>query len=330
MEMTGSKSPIRDDDIFQQESGKDADGAVHIPPRDIDSTVRPIDIDSLRRDPLALVKELLSIAAAAVGIRKLIVEEEQGTYLPRPQLHVLISAPFGNLKSTILNGIIRSVACYRIDTATFPSLVGSIDWTKKEFVPAAAWKARNKILLLDEFNPYRDPKVNDAMLQLLEHGIYARDLGYSINLNREETDGDLYFKVTTNRLELKTRFSCILATMDNIRNIGDSEHLALVSRFVPLRYNLSIEQMNGILSGRDIVSIRPYQVQPEERIVLSDYQHIRQIVKTTLQSSGLPPDDQTQWYMRSIGDALRVYAVTRNFEIIPIIAKLKASIGDMR
>ncbi len=305
------------------------DGAVSTPQGDIRSTIPSIDIDLLKTDPLALTNELLSIAAASVHIKKITVEEEHKSYMPRPQLHILISAPFGNVKSTMLGGITSSVDCYKVDNATFPSLVGTIDWKVRQFVPAATWKARNKVLVLDEFNPYRDPRVNDAMLQLLEDQKHSRELGYTIELNHEEADGELYFRATSNRLELKTRFSCILATMHDIRNIGDGDHLAFISRFLPISYKLTMDDMDEILAGKDFLRIKQYTVGASVDISLSEYQRVRQIVKDSLRSTDLAIDVQTQWYMRAVNDALRVYAVTKNFDIIPIVTKLKATIGDM-
>lgn len=145
-------------------------------------------------------------------------------------LHLFISAPFGEFKSTLLKEINQAYPSKIYTHLTFPSLIGSIDKHTKQIIPAAAWECRNKLMLLDEFIATRPSLVSQTLLQLLEDQYYSRKIAvYSADLNEE--DGDLFFRVKQGSIEVKTRFLCIMATMKNIKKAREYAFKALLSRY---------------------------------------------------------------------------------------------------
>jgi hypothetical protein len=104
---------------------------------------------------LKLLGTLVNLAANSTKMKKLTIKEPFREFSLRPQIHLFISAPFGQMKSTILDQIAKLYSAKIYTHLTFPSLVGSIDRSTKQVIPAAAWECRNKIMVLDEFTATR-------------------------------------------------------------------------------------------------------------------------------------------------------------------------------
>jgi hypothetical protein len=255
---------------------------------------------------LELLNKLINLAGNSLKIKKIIVEEPYKEFNLRPQIHVFISAPFGEFKSTILQEIINHYGGKIITDITFASLVGSIDRITKQIIPAAVWECRNKPLILDEYSASRSWQVVDALLQLLEHQYYSRKVAtYSADLNEE--DGDLYFKVKSGNIEVKTRFSCICATMKNICMIRKQITEALLSRFIPIRYEMSEKEIDEVLDGKPLFKPEKLEVDPEVRIKLKDYQYIRDIIKKVKSKRKIKGIENI--LARTVNECCRCYAV---------------------
>jgi hypothetical protein len=257
-------------------------------------------------ETLKILNKLVNIAAHSVKIKKLITKEPYKDYEMRPQLHILISAPSGEMKSTILREISQYYPSKIITDLTFPSLVGSIDRTTKQIIPAAVWECRNKLMLLDEYTSTRESLVTRALLQLLEDQYYSRKIAtYSADLNEE--DGDLFFKVKSGNIEVKTRFSCIIATMRNIERAGEQVFRALVSRCTPIRYEMSEEEIKQVLEGRKLIYPEKFDVEEIVEIPTEEYKRIIEVVSEEIKRSN--ERNAKQVLARTVGDCCRVFAV---------------------
>jgi hypothetical protein len=275
-------------------------------------------------ETLRILNKLVNIAAHSVKIKKLITKEPYRDYEMRPQLHLLISAPFGEMKSTILREISQLYPSKIVTDLTFPSLVGSIDRTTKQIIPAAVWECRNKLMLLDEYTATRESLVTRALLQLLEDQYYSRKIAtYSADLNEEEND--LFFKVKSGSIEVKTRFSCIIATMRDIRRIREQIFQALISRCIPIRYEMGKEEINQVLEGRKLISHENHDVKEVVEISTEDYKHIKEVVNGEIEMSNI--GNAKQVLARTIGDCCRIFAVLGKHDekLYRTILRLKAS-----
>jgi hypothetical protein len=274
-------------------------------------------------ETLRILNKLVNIAAHSVKIKKLITKEPYRDYEMRPQLHLLISAPFGEMKSTILREISQLYPSKIITDLTFPSLVGSIDRTTKQIIPAAVWECRNRLMLLDEYTATRESLVTRALLQLLEDQYYSRKIAtYSADLNEE--DSDLFFKVKSGNIEVKTRFSCIIATMRNIERAGEQVFRALVSRCIPIRYEMSEEEIKQVLEGRKLIYPEKFDVEEIVEIPTEEYKRIIEVVSEEIKRSN--GRNAKQVFARAVCDCCRVFAVLgkHDEELYRTIVRLKA------
>lgn len=275
-------------------------------------------------ETLKILNKLVNIAGHSIRIKKLVVKEPYRNFELRPQLHILISAPFGEMKSTILKEISQIYPSKIITDLTFPSLVGSIDRTTKQIIPAAVWECRNKLMLLDEYTATRESLVTRALLQLLEDQYYSRKIAtYSADLNEEEND--LFFKVKSGNIEVKTRFSCIIATMRDIRVIRRPISRALISRCIPIRYEMSENEINQVLDGKKLIHQESYNPKEEGEIPTEAYQHIREVIHDEIERCNIRNANQVLG--RTVCDCCRIFGVLGEHDerLYRAIVRLKTS-----
>jgi len=273
---------------------------------------------------LKLLGKLINLAACSIQLKQLTIQEPYGTYNLRPQLHLFISAPFGELKSTMLGQISQSYPCQLYTHLTFPSLIGSIDRMTHQIIPAAAWEVRNRILLLDEFTATRASLVSETLLQLLENQSYSRKVA-TYSSDQEAVEDDLHFKVKSGTIEVKTRFSAIIATMKNIKKSHEYTFKALLSRTIPLRYEMKKDELDQVLDGKLLFKKEEYTIPSEVTIETEDYKHIRDVLDESTRRFKLERI-ATQGYARTVGDCCRVFALLgkHDEELYANILKLKA------
>lgn len=160
------------------------------------------------------------------------------------------------------------------------------------------------------------------MLQLFEDQHYSRKIAsYSTELN--EIEDDLFFKVKDGNIELKTRFVAIIATMKNINKAREYTFRALLSRTVPIRYEMSKEEIDQILDGKILFKKEEYNVKPEVTIKTEDYNHIRKILDDEIHNSKSKSIEQI--LARTVGDCVRIFAVLgkHDDELYRDVLKLK-------
>jgi hypothetical protein len=202
---------------------------------------------------------LINFALDSLKLETLAIEQEKKPPKNiRPQAHVLLQAPKGSFKSTALEEISVNFGVPVITNITLPGLVGSVDKDMKQVIPAAAWKCRNGPFLLDEWaDDIHRKEVVNALLQLTESGKYARSISRLTLASFEELDGPLYFKAKDGRIEIKTHFSLIMATMHNLLRSTNDETQALISRCVPYSFLLSQAEMQAVIKGKPLLILKP-------------------------------------------------------------------------
>lgn len=282
-----------------------------------------LDSVTTQSGELELLSKLVNISGNSLKIKKLVVKEPEKAYELRPQLHTFISAPFGEFKSELLDQVADHYESKKLDDISFASLVGSIDKTTKQIIPAAAWEARNKLLLLDEFTATRPSKFSNALLQLMEDQRYSRKIA-TYSANGIEKDKDLFFKAEDGNITLRTRFAAIVATMKNVRKSREYMFKALLSRCIPIRYELSLEEINQVLDGKPIFAKENYDPEEGVRIDTSDYQHIREVLEEEIKNRKLNRVEEI--YARTVGECCRIYAVLgkHDEELYKDVLKLKS------
>jgi hypothetical protein len=275
-------------------------------------------LDQIQKD----INFIGNIAIASSKISTLTIEENKGTFQIRPTIHPMLRAPSGEGKSTIMNEISKALNVPVQTEITRAGLVGTIDPKTQQYIAGAAWEARNSVLLLDEFTFGRKKEGWEVFLQLLESQTYGKRFGiYSTDQN--EQSGDLYYKVGKGRIDLKTRFAAVIATMKRFEIQRGEFFLAFITRVLPYPYTLPISDLARMLQGEAIFVYKPIQVEPNIVVPLDTYRkivdHCTEVFKNypnlqTITTSHIANETCQNLFARTIGDICRVWAVNRNLD----------------
>jgi len=257
------------------------------------------------------IDKIVNICLASSKIRKLIIKEPKCEYSMRPTIHLFLRSQIGSGKSTILNGIAKEVKSQVMTEITQAGLIGTIDGQTKQLIPAKAWECRNNLLLLDEFKIAR----NDwgVFLQLLESQTWDKKFGM-FSAPKEEKDGDLFFGVKDGNIRLKTRFSCIIATMKRLEFMRGQDFRAFLSRCLIHQYHFGLADLDFILQGHKIFEINHKLINrcaKKKEIIVSrkNYKIILEFVKEIFRTSDVPAQTKEELLLRCVGDCCRIFAV---------------------
>jgi len=250
---------------------------------------------------------LTNTALASAKIRSLTVEEKTKDYRMRPSFHVILMAPIGQIKSTVMGEIAQKVGREVITEITRAGLVGAIDQKTMQFIPGAAWECRNSLLLLDEFTFGRKKEGWEVFLQLLEDQKWGKRIGL-FSADSCEQDDDLYAKIGKGRIDLKTRFACIVTTMRRMEYQRGQAFRAFVTRGVPYYFDLDESILREIAEGASLYTYGPPKPCADVTIRRKTYSRLLSTAAEELKKCDRP-DIRKELYMRSIGDLCRAYAV---------------------
>jgi hypothetical protein len=265
------------------------------------------------KEHLDNISRLTSLAVASAKIRKLTLYEEKNKPVEiRPQLHILLRAPTGAMKSTILRLIREQTGSEIVDEATRAGLVGTIDQKTMQVVPGSAWTQRRKVLLFDEFRFRRKTDDWTVFLKLLEDQTYSRKLGmFSVPMMLE--DGDLYFTQKDGQLNLKTRIVYVIATMKRFESHSGMEFKAFVNRCVPYEYSFNLDEIESILKGGSAFNLATYKPDEEVEIKKETYFRILKFVRHNLPTETTEDEAASEEnYARTVGDICRIHAIEDN------------------
>lgn len=209
---------------------------------------------------------------------------------------------------------------------TYAAMIGCIDPMTGDLIPGLVWQTRRKPLLLDEFRTGErgDTGSIDVLLGALETGLYKRKVGQRTQAFNEE-DGDLYYRVKDGEIEVKTRFSCIIATMKNLEKARSEKYRALAQRCIPIRFALPPEDLDNILNGKTFYHYAKFDVPKTAVITSSQYRRILDIAK---HSRTLLPTFHSV-IARTVGDLCRITAVLSyiDSDLLHLVCWLKAGLS---
>ena len=135
---------------------------------------------------------------------------------------------------------------------------------------------------------------------------------------------DLYYRINDGEIEVKTRFPCIIATMKDMDRVRSDKYKALAQRCIPLKFNLTAEELDVILEGKPFYEYHKYDVPEDAVINRREYQEILGIAKEFRKAHS---NFQAE-YARAVGDLCRIAAVLGNvdFRVSQLVCYLK--LGD--
>lgn len=256
------------------------------------------------------ISKLVSISLASSKVKKLEIQQKEGIFQMRPQLHLLLRASTGSMKSTILRAIASSLNIEIHDSITTPGMVGSIDNQSKMFIPGTAWYSRNNMLLMDEFRFRRKTDDWQVFLKLMEDQTFSKKLGIFTPDNDKERDGDLYTIVKDSRIMMKTRFSLVIATMKRFESQKGDDFKAMINRCLPYEYELSLDEIQHILSGKKFIEMEKIiDVKPELYVKSEDYSKILNMVRKNMPDTNSGKEN----FARTVGDITRIFAITHKY-----------------
>ena len=263
--------------------------------------------------PFKQIKEeiswIVNICLASSRIKKLTFQEPERDYNARPTLHTVLCAPIGNIKSTILEQIGGEINQEVMLEVTKPGLVGTIDQKTMQIIPGAAWTCRNSMMLIDEFNFAKKGGSWETLLQLTESQRWTKRFGV-FSTRQEFFDGDLYLKVDSGSLSLKTRFSCLIGTMKRFELMRGQNFRAFLSRTVPYNFSLSEHDIEEILNGKMLFDLKIPKIQEEVFITTSKYMKIKRNVINAMKKETNNEWIRKELMLRTVGDCCRIFAVT--------------------
>jgi hypothetical protein len=229
--------------------------------------------------------------------------QEGGIKEIRGNIHLFLRADTGNFKSTILKELGSYFKVDTLELITSAGLVGTID-KNQNVIPGEAWRIRNKLLLLDEFNVEGENNSVQPLLSLLEDQKYKKAIGRMTN-EQKEVDGDLYFEVKKGELRMKSRFSCVICSMRKIEKNRSMNIEALLSRCVVIPYSLENKEIEQVMNGHQLLTIKkcPFKKTFDFTVKAKDYKRIMECVKS------YPGLDMQSQYARTVGDCCRAFAV---------------------
>jgi hypothetical protein len=193
---------------------------------------------------------------------------------------------------------------------TKPGLVGTIDNKTLQLIPGAAWECRNNLMLIDEFNVSKKNDSWEAFLQLLEQQEWSKRFGmFSASL--QENDNDLFVHVDKGKIDLRTRFSCIIATMKDFRFMRGQKFRALITRTIPYNFVLSEEELDMVADGHEFFVLdKKFNGDFVDEFIVKrkKYLWIKGIVKNTLKNECNSRIIRSELFLRTIGDCCRLFA----------------------
>jgi hypothetical protein len=241
-------------------------------------------------------------------LKKVVIEQEKGTFLLRPQLHVMVVSPFGTFKSSITKRLKKQHALdiYCIDNFTRAGMEGTIS-KDGEYVPSLIKSLGGKALIIDEWNSV-DYYGQRALLGILENQSFSRVLGFKVKKNYFHKDKFGSFSIRENCITGNKQFCCIAYAMDYPYSDNQADK-ALLSRFTPLFIEPTIDYMKENTIGNFELNIYDHSGDVDEIVVTKEcYLAFHQRYYDYIDSYKLVPDntDDYGFLSRVMSDVLRL------------------------
>ncbi len=267
----------------------------------------------------------INISIASAKISSIEIEQEEGIYNLRPQLHIILTGDKGSCKSTVLNEVSKHFKQSPYNSMTEAGLIGSIEKNTRNFLEGSAWTCRNSLMCIDEFS-FSDSKGRPMpliphLLSLCEHPqTYKKKVGLAVNPFKKRTK-DLYIIVKEGVLEFKTNFALLIGTMSRL-NFKNPLLDAFKSRCLPIRWHPDITVVHDVAKGKKIFKYQDLlkkntKKTQKVRINALNYTKITSFCEQNCLDAGL--------YLRVLGDCCRVYAILQkhDFYVYKLILDIK-------
>lgn len=250
-----------------------------------------------------LISKMAYLCYSSSFVRSITLEQDGGEKVIRGNIHLFLRAESGSFKSTMLKELASYFKVDVVEMITASGLVGSVD-KNTNVVPGQAWRVRNKILLLDEFNTDGENNAIAPLLTLLEDQEYKKVFARHAN-EQHDKDKDLFFKVKSGEIHMRTRFSCVICSMRKLEKSRSVNLSALLSRCIVIPYDLDNEEIDEVMNGHRLLALRkcPFTKPFEGRIKAADYKKILAYVNE------YPGLNKKKQYARIVGDCCRAFVV---------------------
>lgn len=264
------------------------------------------------RETLSLI---INLAIASARLKGILIHEPHKEFNLRPQIHVLIAGDKGSNKSTVLNEVGSYFKIQPYNDVSKAGLTGTIDKSTHQYIEGLAWTARNKVLILDEFefthHHETKPILNDLLSYTEGNQTFGKKIStQSIDISKKE--GELYLRVKNGAIEIKTNFALIIGTMDKMawRNIKLN---ALKSRCIPINWMPDFDVIYAVAIGQPIFKYKNLISRLSKKDLLieisqKDYMIIYDFVKMRCDDKSL--------FLRVLNDVCRVFAVLGKHEFV--------------
>ena len=243
------------------------------------------------------------------GLHKIRLMQENNVYSMRPQLHIMLVAPFGMGKSSITKAMRNKYPSYIYPTDSFTraGLEGSIG-KDGDYVPSMITKAGGKIMIVDEWNSL-DYFAQQGLLSILENQVFRRTIGFKVKKKYSFKSKYGRFDIKDNTIEGHMNFACVAYAMEYPMYKEEQKAKALLSRFSPLFIEPTQEMVEAIAMGDFKININDYGKEIKEVVITKEiYKQICGQFFSYLKEHNLLPQNTVDFgYMtRAMSDHIRL------------------------
>lgn len=232
---------------------------------------------NLMKQKIKLIERLVNLSIASAKIEKINIKQKKGVWSGLyPPISIYICAKYGSLKSTMLQALSDVTKQPILKKVTAAGLVGTITDDGGGMI-SPVWEHRNLVMAIDEFNAVGDSaaETKQALLDIIEKGVYSKVIGRKAKNKVDKSDGDLYYRIEEGQISFKTRCGAVICTM--VKHQADTFHLALLSRCIPVTYEIDDPDM--IFNGEVKFKFKKLKVKKEVDISLKDWNIITKAAK---------------------------------------------------
>jgi len=264
-----------------------------------------VNLDLVSNKLYTLIGNTLNNSINLRKVKKIIIKEKYGTHSPRPQQHLMLVAPFGTFKSTVINLLenLLNNDLVIADDATKASLLGTIT-RDRQYVEGVLSTCGGKILAIDEWDSL-NYDATQCLLSPLENMRINRNLGFSVKELTEINNDFTNMRIEKGMISGKVQFTCISMSM-GYPTKGKAQ-LALNSRFRLIKIPIDEIEIKKIIKGLvKFKFIDRNQVVESVTVEEKCWSNYIDYVYDEIEATGSFPPNQLLGYVnRSIIDGLR-------------------------
>jgi hypothetical protein len=267
--------------------------------------------ETITKTDLSELLDLLNIVVSSVKIKKIRIHQPSGKVREiTGNISLGIFGRYSTFKSSVLDEVVKHGNAVLEHSVTAAGLVGSIDTKRNLSVVPLVWQAKNKVLVIDEFQSNKEEKkyVIDALLSILEDHKYEKSFAVTTKNSINYEDGEQYCRISDGKISIKVNLSMIIVSMKPIEYyLRWPSYRAFMSRLIPIVYEPTEEEIDKLVNGYLDLTIKEYPVEEVVDISVKDYQEIQDFL-------ALNGYKKLQSYPRLLTCLVRVRAVKGYFD----------------